>query len=103
MQTDSCLDSEQNGTHFISVGGQEGGFGGWVVILGQRPKIWTCLSTTFFFTPPVPSAISFPVGDELLCVIDEFLGLFSLPCCAPRACTATGSNTGYLLQELLRV
>jgi len=24
------------------------GFGGWVVILGRRPKIWTCLSTILF-------------------------------------------------------
>ena len=28
MQADSCLSSEQNDTLFISVGGQEGGFGG---------------------------------------------------------------------------
>jgi len=51
VQAYSCLNSEQNGTLFISVGGQEGGFGGWVVILGQRPKIWTCLSTIFFDAP----------------------------------------------------
>ena len=44
VKADSCLDSEQIDTPFISVGGQEGGFGGWVVILGHRPKIWTCLS-----------------------------------------------------------
>ena len=45
VQADSCLNSEQIDTLFISVGGQEEGFGGWVVILGRRPKIWTCLST----------------------------------------------------------
>ena len=50
VQADSCLNSEQIDTLFINVGGQEGGFGGWVVILGQRPKIWTCLSTIFILT-----------------------------------------------------
>jgi hypothetical protein len=33
----------------------------------------------------VPSMISFPEGDDLLRVIDEFSGLCSLPCCAPWA------------------
>ena len=37
VQADSCLNSEQIDTLFISLGGQEGGFGGWVVILGHRP------------------------------------------------------------------
>jgi len=42
VQTDSCLNSEQIDTLFMSVGGQEGGFGeGGGVILGQRPKIDT--------------------------------------------------------------
>ena len=41
VQADSRLNSEQNDTLFMSVGGQEGGFGGWVVILGRRPKIHT--------------------------------------------------------------
>jgi len=44
VQADSCLNSEQIDTLFISMGGQEEGFGWWVVILGHRPKIWTCLS-----------------------------------------------------------
>jgi hypothetical protein len=48
VQADSYLNSEQNGTLFISVGGQER-FRGWVVILGWRSKIWTCLSTIFFY------------------------------------------------------
>jgi len=48
VRADSCLNSEQNDTLLISVGGQEEGFGGWVVILGQRPKTWTCLSTFYF-------------------------------------------------------
>ena len=39
VQADSCLNSEQIDTLFISVGGQEGGFGGGV--LGRRPKIYT--------------------------------------------------------------
>jgi len=38
-QINTRLDSVQNDTLFIYVGGQEGGFGGWVVILGQRPEI----------------------------------------------------------------
>jgi len=29
VQADSCLNSEQIDTLFISVGGQEGGLGGW--------------------------------------------------------------------------
>ena len=42
VQADGCLHSEQIDTLFISVGGQEGGFGeGGGVILGQRPKIDT--------------------------------------------------------------
>jgi len=41
VQAVSCLNSEQIDTLFNSVGGQEGGFEGWVVILGQRPKIYT--------------------------------------------------------------
>ena len=40
VQADSCLSSEKIDTLFISVGGQEGGWGGGV-ILGQRPKIDT--------------------------------------------------------------
>ena len=48
VQADSCLNSEENDTLFIYVGGYEGGFEGWVVMLGHRPKIWTCLSTIFF-------------------------------------------------------
>ena len=38
MQADSCLNFEQIDTLLISVGGQEGGLGGGV-ILGQRPKL----------------------------------------------------------------
>ena len=39
VQTDSCLESEQIDTLFISVGRQEGGLGGGgVVILGRRPE-----------------------------------------------------------------
>ena len=39
VQADSCLNSKQIDTIFISVGGQEGGFGGGGgVILGRRPK-----------------------------------------------------------------
>jgi hypothetical protein len=38
VQADSCLNSEQIDTLFISVGGQEGGVGGGGVILGRRPK-----------------------------------------------------------------
>ena len=41
VQVDSCLDSEQIDTLLNSVGGQKGGFGGWVVIMGRRPKIYT--------------------------------------------------------------
>jgi len=48
VQADSCLNSEQIDTLFNSVGGQEGGFGGWVVILGRKPDCWTCLSTIVF-------------------------------------------------------
>jgi len=38
VQADSCLNFEQIDTLLISVGGQEGGLGGGV-ILGQRPKL----------------------------------------------------------------
>ena len=41
VQADSCLNSEQIDILCICVGGQEGGFGGEGVILGQRPKIYT--------------------------------------------------------------
>jgi len=37
-QADSCLNSEQVDTLFNSVGGQEGGFGRWVVIWAGSPK-----------------------------------------------------------------
>ena len=40
VQADSCLNSDQVDTLFISVGGQEGGWGGGV-ILGWRPRIYT--------------------------------------------------------------
>ena len=40
MAQNSCLHSEQIDTLFSSVGGQEGGWGG-KVILGRRPKIYT--------------------------------------------------------------
>jgi hypothetical protein len=43
VQADSCLNSEQIDTLFISVGGQKGVFGGGG-ILGRRPKIYTWLS-----------------------------------------------------------
>jgi hypothetical protein len=43
VQADSCLNYKQIDTLFISLGGQEGGFGRWVVILGQRPNNWTWL------------------------------------------------------------
>ena len=38
VQIDSCLNDEQIGTLFISVGGQEGGLGGGGSSLGRRPK-----------------------------------------------------------------
>jgi hypothetical protein len=42
VQADSCLNSEQNDTLFISVGGQEGGLGeAGGGILGRRTKIYT--------------------------------------------------------------
>jgi hypothetical protein len=41
VQADSCLNSEQITTFFISVGVQEGGVAGGGVILGRRPKIYT--------------------------------------------------------------
>jgi len=55
VQADSCLNSEQIDTLFISVGGEEGGIGGWVVILGRRPKIWNLDVPVydFFKLPPV--------------------------------------------------
>ena len=40
VQADSCLNSEQIDTLFISVGGQEWGFGGGDH-LGRRPKFYT--------------------------------------------------------------
>ena len=43
VQADSCLNSEQIDTLFISVGGQEGVGGGGGVILGRRPEILTCV------------------------------------------------------------
>ena len=50
VQADSCLHSKQIDTLFVSVGGQEGGWGG-RVILGRRPRIYT-VCQVFFFTPP---------------------------------------------------
>jgi len=47
VQADSCLHSEQIDTLLISVGGQEGGFGGGGGILGRRPKFYTWLSGVF--------------------------------------------------------
>ena len=43
VHADSCLNPEQIDTLFISVGGQQGGFGGagGGGILGRRPKIYT--------------------------------------------------------------
>jgi hypothetical protein len=44
VQADSWFNSEQIDSlfiSFISVESQEGGPGGWVVILGQRPEIYT--------------------------------------------------------------
>jgi hypothetical protein len=40
VQAYICLNSEQVDTLFISMGGQEGGFWGWVVNLGRGPKIY---------------------------------------------------------------
>ena len=48
VQADSCFNSEQIDTLSMSVGGLEGGLGGWVVILGRRPKIYTWLSEVFY-------------------------------------------------------
>ena len=50
VQADSCLHSEQSDTLFVGVGSQEGGFGGWMVIMGRRPKIDTWLSGILLLT-----------------------------------------------------
>jgi len=50
VQVDSCLTFEQIDTLYISVGGQEGGLGGWVVILGTRPKILNITVRNFCLT-----------------------------------------------------
>ena len=53
MQADSCLNSKQIDTIFISVGGQEGGFGGGGgVILGRRPKKWHDCQENICLHPP---------------------------------------------------
>jgi len=52
VHADSCLDSEQIDTLFVSVGGQEGGFGGWVVIFSWRPKFGHACLQFFLLTPP---------------------------------------------------
>jgi hypothetical protein len=81
VQTDICLNYEQNGTLLISLGGQEGGFGGWVVILGRRPKIWTCLSTIFFTPPDYSKAMCFLFSRRLHCrLFDLTFSAASLPC-----------------------
>ena len=41
VQACRCLNSEQIDTLITSVGVQERGFKGWVIILGRRPKIIT--------------------------------------------------------------
>jgi hypothetical protein len=38
VQADSCLNSEQIDTLFVSVGGKEGGPGGWLVISGLEAQ-----------------------------------------------------------------
>jgi len=47
VQADSCLMPEQIDTLFISVGGGRG-VGGGGVILGLRPRIYTCMSWIVF-------------------------------------------------------
>ena len=50
VQTDSCLNSEQIDTLFISVGSQEEGFGGEGSFWAGVPKLTR--DCQFFFTPP---------------------------------------------------
>ena len=50
VQADSCLNSEQIDTLLISVGGQEGVFGG-RGILGRRPQKCTWVSGILFIVP----------------------------------------------------
>ena len=43
VQADSCLNSEQIDTLFISVGGQEGGLGGGGAFWVGALKVYTCV------------------------------------------------------------
>jgi hypothetical protein len=54
VQAGRCLNSEQIDIFFKSVGSQEGGLGGGV-ILGRRPKIYTRLSGNFLLKAPACS------------------------------------------------
>ena len=54
MQADSCLNSEQIDTLFISVGGQEGGLGGGGYF-GPEAQMLRVTVMMFFLYPPVPT------------------------------------------------
>jgi len=71
VQADSCLNSEQIDTLFISVGGQEGGLGGGGDILGRRPKIYTCMSENKI----EPSCLQSPKGSSVPADSFSFYGM----------------------------
>ena len=57
MQADSCLNSEQVDTLFISLGGQEGGGGGGGSFWAGGQNVHVTVMNLFLFTPPARSLI----------------------------------------------
>ena len=91
VQADSCLNSEQIDTRFISVGGQEGGWGGGGAFLAGDPNFTRVCQESFFFTPPGGTSVEVHIRG-LAHYLQANNAFACQWCVIPPICTSTTST-----------
>jgi len=91
VQADSCLNSEQIDTRFISVGGQEGGWGGGGAFWAGDPNFTRVCQESFFFTPPGGTSVEVHIRG-LAHYLQANNAFACQWCVIPPICTSTTST-----------